>query len=133
MSAERAVYVDTSALVKLVVRERESVALRRYLGRQRLLVSSALVRAELPRALLGADADAARQSDDLLARLELVRVGDRVLRLAGTLLPPGLRTLNAIHLATAQLIGEGLRGVVTYDGRMADAAQGLGLVVRAPG
>lgn len=133
MSAERAVYVDTSALVKLVVRERESVALRRYLGRQRLLVSSALVRAELPRALLGAGADSAKQADDLLARLELVRVGDRVLRLAGTLSPPGLRTLDAVHLATAQLIGEGLRGVVTYDGRMADAAQALGLAVRAPG
>ena len=52
MSAERATYVDSSALVKLAVREAESAALRRYLARHRPLVSSALVRTEVVRALL---------------------------------------------------------------------------------
>lgn len=69
----------------------------------------------------------------MLARLDLVRVGDRVLERASGLPPPLLRSLDAIHLATAEQLGVDLARVVTYDERMADAARGLGWTVAAPG
>src|SRR6476659_9766469 len=105
MSAERATYLDSSAIVKLVVAEPESAALRRYLRRRRPLVSSALARAEVARALLPLGEAAARRGHEVLARLELLRVSDRILSAAGDLLPAELRTIDAIHLATAQHLG----------------------------
>jgi uncharacterized protein len=68
----------------------------------------------------------------VLARLELVRVSDRVLAAAGTLLPAELRTLDAIHGATAQQLGSDLARVVTYDERIRAAAQAAGCSVAAP-
>ena len=132
MSAERATYVDSSALVKLAVREAESVALRRYLVRHRPLVSSALARIEVARALLPLGPDAVRRGREVLARVELLRVNDRVLDVAGQLTPPELRSLDAIHLASAEQLGADLRGFVTYDERLAAAAVGRGLRVIQP-
>lgn len=132
MSAERATYVDSSALVKLAVREAESVALRRYLVRHRPLVSSALARTEVARALLPLGPDAVRRGREVLARVELLRVNDRVLDVAGQLTPPELRSLDAIHLASAEQLGADLRGFVTYDERLAAAAAGRGLRVIQP-
>jgi len=132
MSAERATYLDASALVKLVVRERESSALQRYLRRRRPLVSSALARTEVARALLPLGKEAVERGQDVLARVDLVRVSDRVLGAAGALLPADLRSLDAIHLATAQQLGADLGQIVTYDHRMASAAESLGFTVTAP-
>jgi predicted nucleic acid-binding protein len=132
MSAERVTYIDSSALVKLAVREPESDALRRFLRRRRPLLSSALARTEVLRALLPLGAEAIRRGDDLLTRVELVRVNERVLNTAGTLLPADLRSLDAIHLATARLLGANLVRIVTYDERMAAAARDLGWTVSAP-
>lgn len=132
MSAERAVYVDSSAIVKLVVRERESAALRRYLRRRRPLVSSALARAEVARALLPLGADAIARGREVLGRIDLARVNDRVLTAAGSILPQDIRSLHAIHLATAESLGADLARVVTYDERMSHAARALGLAVAAP-
>jgi predicted nucleic acid-binding protein len=133
MSAERAIYVDSSALVKLAVREAESAALRRYLGRRRPLVSSALARTEVVRALLPFGSEAVRRGREVLARVELLRVSDRVLDAAGMLAPADLRSLDAIHLASAVQLGTDLRGFVTYDERLASAAAGRGLQVIQPG
>jgi uncharacterized protein len=128
-------YLDSSALVKLVQHEQESDALRRYLRAyaEDQRVASELVRVELVRSVLqggpGAVAHARRQ----LARLYLVVMDRQVLDQAATLAPGSLlRSLDAIHLATAQLLGSGLRSIVTYDARMAQAATGLGLIVAAP-
>ena len=132
MSAERATYLDSSALVKLAVREPESTALRRYLRRKRPLITSALARTEVARALLPFGPDAAARGDDVLRRLDVIRVNDRILRAAGALLPLELRSLDAIHLATAIEIGTDLSRVCTYDDRMAAAAADLGLAVVAP-
>src|SRR4051795_9420287 len=101
MSAERATYLDSSAIVKLAIAEPESAALRRYLRRRRPLISSALARAEVDRALLPLGEQAVRRGREVLARLELIRISDRVLSAAGSLLPAELRTLDAIHLVTA--------------------------------
>jgi predicted nucleic acid-binding protein len=128
----RVTYLDSSAIVKLAVAEAESGALRRYLRRRKPYVSSALARAEVARALLPFGPAAQQRGDAVLARLDLVRVGDTVLRAAGALLPDDVRTLDAIHLATAQQLGEDLARVVTYDIRMQAAAEHLGLDVAAP-
>jgi uncharacterized protein len=132
MSADKATYLDSSALVKLVVREPESVALRRYLRRRRPLIASALVRTEVTRALLPLGAEAVRRGHHVLARIDLLRINDRVLDAAGAMLPAELRSLDAIHLATAQQLGTDLTRIVTYDDRMAMAANQLGLVVARP-
>ena len=97
-----------------------------------LLVSSALARAEVARALLPLGQAALRRGEQVLARLELIRINDRILASAGTLLPTELRTLHAIHLATAQQLGGDLARVVTYDERMGAAAAAIGWPVAAP-
>jgi len=132
MSAERATYVDSSALVKLAAREPESAALRRYLARRRPLVSSALARTEVMRALLPLGSKATRRGREVLARVELLRVNDRILDAAGDMVPSDLRSLDAIHLASAEALGSDLRGFVTYDERLANAAAGRGLRVVRP-
>lgn len=132
MSAEQATYLDSSALVKLAVREPESMALRRYLRRRRPLISSALARTEVARALLPLGEEAVRRGHEVLARVDLVRVNDRVLTPAGLMLPAELRSLDAIHLATAQQLGDDLARIVTYDERIAAAAKALGWTVLAP-
>jgi len=132
MSDERLTYVDSSALVKLAMRESQSRALTQYL-RRRQLVSSALARTEVARALSVLGETGERRADDVLGCVELVRISDRVLRAAGKLDPGELRSLDAIHLATAALLGPTLRVFVTYDDRMASAAIASGLRVHAPG
>ena len=126
MSADAAVtYIDSSALVKLAVAEPESTALRRYLSRRGPLVVSALARTEVARALLPAGTEATLRGEDVLRRIELLRMNDRVLTDAGKMLPVDLRSLDAIHLATAQQLGATLKRVVTYDTRMANAASAM--------
>ena len=76
--------------------------------------------------------DAVTRGEAVLRRIEIIRINDRILRLAGSLEPSEIRSLDAIHLATAQLIGSDLKWIVTYDERMAEAAEALGMSVRAP-
>lgn len=127
-----ATYLDSSAIVKLAVREPESLALRRYLRRRQPLVSSALARTEVLRALLPAGDEAVTRGRAVLQRIDLVRVNDRILNAAGVLRPPPLRSLDAIHLATAQELGDELSALVTYDDRMVDAAKHLGYKIVQP-
>lgn len=129
-------YLDTSALVNLVQRESESDALQRFLRRHRDdgRVGSALSRTELVRAVLPGGDEAIHRARQLLARLDQIRVDVRVLDDAATLTTASrLRTLDAIHLASARRLGSDLRAVVTYDARMSRAAQELGLATTAPG
>ena len=132
MSAERAIYVDSSAIVKLVVREKESSALRRYLRRKSPLVVSALARTEVARALLPFGDGAIQRGRDVLSRLELIRVSDRILLDAGSLLPAEIRSLDAIHLVTMLQLGTSLRRLVTYDARMTSAAGEMAIATVAP-
>jgi predicted nucleic acid-binding protein len=127
-----ATYLDSSAIVKLAVREPGSLALRRYLRRRQPLVSSALARTEVLRALLPVGGEAVARGRNVLQRLDLVRVNDRILNAASVLLPPGLRSLDAIHLATARELGGELGALVTYDDRMVAAAKRLGYRIVQP-
>lgn len=132
MSAEKVTYLDSSAIVKLVVHEAESSALRAHLRRRRPLVSSALARTEVIRSLLPFGDHAITRGHDVLATLDLVRINERILRAAGELPPTELRSLDAIHLATAQQFATELRHVVTYDTRMIDSAHLIGLKTATP-
>ncbi len=132
MSAERVTYIDSSAIVKLVVAEPESKVLRRYLARRQPLVSSALARIEVARALMPSGPEAVARGEDALRRIQLLRLNDRVLTEAGRLQPAELRSLDAIHLASAGQLGASVRQIVTYDERMASAARAAGLKVGSP-
>jgi len=127
-----AVYLDSSAIVKLVVREKESLALRRFLRNHPLRVASALARVEVVRAVRSLGPNFNATAHAVLARLQLLRVDDEVLMAAALLDPGVLRSLDAIHLASAQALGSELEAIVTYDSRMADAARLLGLTVLTP-
>ena len=127
-----ATYVDSSALVKLVVEEPTSAALRRHLRRRSPLVASALVRTEVVRAVLPHGHDAVARAQSVLSLLELIRVNDQILRAAGTLLPPEVRSLDAIHLATVLHLQRDVGTLVTYDERMTAAAHVLRLRTAAP-
>ena len=130
-SAEAFPYLDASALVKLVIPEPESEALRRYLHGWPLLASCALVRTELLRAVGPHGADAVQAARAVLAELDLAELDAELLDLAGTL-EGELRSLDAIHVASALEFGEELDALVTYDRRMATAAAALGLRTVSP-
>ena len=98
------------------------------------VISSALAKVEVLRALkrIQHTPTVRRQAERVLARIALVRVDDAVLDDAAELYPAELRSLDAVHLATALGIGEGLTGFVTYDSRLQDAARQVGLPVFVP-
>jgi predicted nucleic acid-binding protein len=127
-------YFDSSAIVKLVQVEAESDALRNYVHhRDDQLVTSALSRVEVVRAVTQGGPSAIALARRQLARFVQVALDPELLDLAATLDPAArLRSLDAIHLASARLAGEDLRAVVTYDVRMAAAAQNLHLTVASP-
>jgi predicted nucleic acid-binding protein len=125
-------YLDASAAVKLVKSETESRALIKWLGTRPRLSSSALVRVELVRAIGRDEPEALARARRLLAELAMRDVDDEVLDRAGEIAPLTLRTLDAIHLATATLLGPDLEAVVTYDRRMIEAARLYGLPVASP-
>ncbi|MBI2238991.1 MAG: type II toxin-antitoxin system VapC family toxin [Actinobacteria bacterium] len=129
----KALYLDSSAFVKVVVEETESRALRVFLSRRRARrVSSALLRAEALRAVRHLGPEALATVREALRRVDLVGIDDRILDAAGILEPRIVRTLDAIHLATALALGDDLAQVVTYDDRMTEGAGLLGLPTTAP-
>lgn len=117
--------------MKLVVAEPESAALRQYLAGGHH-VASALLRTEVLRASMRVSQAHLADARQLLREIDLIDVDRQILERAGELHPPEVRSLDAIHLATALHIGADLNELVTYDLRMADAAHQWGLAVMAP-
>ncbi|MFB9733255.1 type II toxin-antitoxin system VapC family toxin [Ornithinimicrobium kibberense] len=127
-------YLDTSALVKLVAPEPESDVLRQWIeARAEALVTSDLARTELFRAVRRVLPKSAPLARQVLDTLTVLRLETSVFEEAARLEPPGLRSLDALHLAAALLLEEDLLGVVTYDERLAEATRLLGFSVLAPG
>ena len=124
-------YLDASALVKLVVPESQSAALAAYVERRSPLSSCALARVEVVRAVSPHGEEPVRTARELLDEIDLIQLDDELLDLAAELQGP-LRSLDAIHLAAALELGDALEAVVTYDGQMTRAAEVLGLMVVAP-
>lgn len=127
-------YLDSSAIVKLVMPEPETSALVSRLRVDPEVMSSAIAKVEVVRALQRIRAGSAtrRQGERVLGRIALVRVDDAVLDSASAVAPANLGTLDAIHLATALEFGDRLDGLVTYDRRLRAAGARAGLTVLTP-
>lgn len=128
-----ALYLDASAFVKLVVEDAETAAVRAFVASSTARrTSSALLRTESLRAVRRLGPDALATVREGLRRVDLIAIDDRILDVAGMLEPQVLRTLDAIHIATALAVGDDLESIVTYDGRMIDAARLMGLPTATP-
>ncbi len=126
-------YIDSSALVKTVLREAESDALVDWLDGRDRLAACDLVRVEAARAIRASVPAAVPRLRQAIDTLILIRLDDAIYETAAALDPPSLRSLDAIHLASALSVGADLAGIVTYDARMAAGARSLGLRVESPG
>jgi uncharacterized protein len=128
------IYLDTSAFVKLIRGERETPALQGFLTEHpgTPVVSSALLVVETRRAVLREAPGELARADLLLTRIDQVDITNAVLEAASRLPDPTLRSLDAIHLATALQLGRDLEALVTYDGRLAAAAGRQRLPVLTP-
>ena len=125
------VYADSSALIKLVIRERESAVLKRWLTGKRI-VSSRIAEVEVSRGARRSGREPRPSVEELLGEIDLIELDDRVVSRAVRLDPPELRSLDAIHLATALSIADDLDGFVTYDRQLGRAASAAGLSVASP-
>ena len=126
------IYVDSSAIVKLILVEREPSPLRKYVAGESL-ASSAILRTELARAVARREPARSVAAMRLLGTVMLLAADEAVLESAARLGPPSLRILDAIHLASALELREELECFVAYDERLLDAASALGLPVASPG
>jgi predicted nucleic acid-binding protein len=134
MTAPGILYLDSSAIVKLIVSEPESAALFELLRTGGPAVASALAKVEVRRAMkrLEPSQTERRQVEDVLARIALIKIDDSILQQSADLAPVQLRTLDAIHLATALSVRKHLEAFVVYDARLREAAHQLGLQVASP-
>lgn len=133
MANARLVYLDASAFVKLVLPEPETPALVAALTPESMLVASEILEVEALRAArraAGSDGVAAAHAQ--LAGLRLLPLSAEIRKRAYELGPTTLRSLDALHIATALDLGERLESVYAYDTRMSDAARQAGLDVRGP-
>jgi uncharacterized protein len=125
-------YIDSSALVKAVLREPESDDLLRHFRQTRpSLIASSLLKVETTRAIRQVEpTKGLAELNSALEEIVLVAVTETILRRAANL-EPALRSLDAVHLATA--LDVGAEAMIVYDRRLADAARGYGLTVLSPG
>lgn len=128
-------YFDTSALVKLVAAEAETSALLQLLESRPQVISSVLARVELLRAVnrAGRDRQALALARGVLERVTLLEIDLPIQEAAATLPPAELRSLDAIHLASATALTSDLDAFVGYDAKLNQAARAAGLTVLAPG
>ena len=129
------IYLDSSALVKLALTEPESAALSRWLAERadEPLASSALYRAEVPRAVWRAEPGALPRSYKLIKRIARIALNADVLDNSATLPPQELSPAQAIHLASALAVKRDLTAFVAYDEGLLAAAKDAGLPVASPG
>ncbi len=125
--------VDSSAVVKLIVNEPKSQSFSTWLKNcKHDLFVSEIAHTEVARAIARIDANLQGQLKNVLERFGTIRVSSQILTIAGVLTPTNLRTLDAIHLASCLILGDDLKGFVTYDSAQADAASHNGITVIAP-
>lgn len=128
-----AFYFDSSALVRLVVLERDSTALRRWWARRSgPAVASVVARVEVMRAVRAVAPAALADAQAVLGGVVLMALTPAIAQDAARLDPASLRSLDALHLASALDLGEDLQGLVTYDERLAAAARDHGVHVVRP-
>ena len=127
-------YADTSAVIKLLAEEAHSKALAEFYDNDpdAEWVSSALLRIELTRAVMRAIPALLPDARDLLLAFSYIAIDDDVVEGAMNEPDRGLRSLDAIHLATARILAEDLDAIVSYDDRLLKAANEAGLVTLSP-
>ena len=127
----RLAYADASALVKLILPESDSAAMHRwFVEAERLITSRAgIIETERATRRRAYDED---QKSLILRDVEILELDADIGRVAGSLEPPMVRTLDAIHIASALVLGPELDAFVTYDDRLAEAARSVGLPVVRP-
>lgn len=132
---DKLLYLDSSALAKLAWLEDESASLHKMLNSWPDRISSELAHVEVIRAAHRVSTDPAvlGRAREVVAATNLLAVDEEVLELAATVEPHGLRSLDAIHLASALSLGSDLGAMVTYDSRLASAARQAGIKVLSPG
>jgi predicted nucleic acid-binding protein len=123
------IYLDSSALLKLLFEESESAALALWISEQagKPLVSSELARVEVIRAARRLDPDVVPAARVLMSQLDLIPLTGGVIDEAGDVGEPLLRTLAAIHLTSALSIQTHLTALVAYDNRLVAAAKAVGI------
>jgi uncharacterized protein len=128
------IYLDASALVKLAVTEAETEALTEWLGEIPNLVrlSSPIVRVEVPRAVWRTDPGSLPQAYTVVRRVTDVRMTTAIITRAAGIRPNTLRSLGAIHLASALAVKGDLTAFVSYDKRLLAAAGHAGLATASP-
>lgn len=129
------IYLDSSAVLKLLVREPETAGLDAWLEERAddTWVTSELTLVEVGRAVRRLDEDLLPSARALLGDVDLVRLSPAVVRDAQDVRPPVLRTLDALHLASALRVRSELVALLTYDDRLFAAAEVAGLPAVAPG
>jgi predicted nucleic acid-binding protein len=127
-------YLDTSAALKLLAQENDSAALATFYDAHTTSpwVSSALLRIELIRAVNRALPAALPEARDLLLAFDYITIDDEIVEAAMNEPDRMLRSLDAIHLATARQLGTDLTSLITYDDRLASAAHAAGMIVTVP-
>lgn len=125
-------YLDTSAFLKLLIAEPETSAMRRWFADQGPHWSSQLLRTEAMRASTRLQL-AESVVDGALGMVTLVLLAAPTFLVAGRLAPTPLRSIDALHLATALELAPDVQGIVTYDVRLAEGASAAGIDVVAPG
>lgn len=128
------IYLDSCALIKLAVEEPESGALRAWLAERPDIprLSSSIIRVEVPRSILRRQPGAVLQARSVVAKTRRVAMTAEVLEVATMFQPTTLRSLDAIHLASAFVVHDRLTAFVSYDQRLLDAARAAGLPTAAP-
>lgn len=129
------IYLDSSALLKLLHQEAESAALAEWLSARAgtPVISSALAKIEVTRACRRVNADALPAAKTLLAGLDVIPLTGAVIEEAADVGDTALRSLDAIHLASALSIRSDLSTFIAYDHRLGDAASAAGLRLVTPG
>jgi predicted nucleic acid-binding protein len=129
------IYLDSSALLKLLHEERESVALEQWISARAgtPAVSSVLAKVEVIRASRRLNAAALPAARALLAGVDLIPLTSDLVDEAAEAGEPLLRSLDAIHLVSALSIRAELSAFVAYDNRLAEAGAAVGLVPVRPG
>jgi uncharacterized protein len=128
-------YADTSAVIKLLMEESHSKAFAAFYDTHADAewVSSALLRIELTRAVIRVMPALLPDARDLLLAFSTIAIDEDVVEGAMSEPDRGLRSLDAIHLATARILGPELDAVVSYDDRLLRAATDAGMAVASPG
>lgn len=131
------IYLDTSALVKLIRIEAESEELTTWLDQRTDIpwITSVLAEIELPRAIRAVAPQGLSAVPSVLARLDRFEIDPVIRATASAYTDPGLRSLDTVHLATAQIAASTapLTAFIAYDTRLKQAAQDIGLAVVSPG